>query len=288
MPELPEVEVVKKSLERSITNLTIRKVKINNNNLRYKINNSKFNKLKGKKVISVKRRSKYILINLSNKKTLIIHLGMTGKFFILNQKNKYKRLSFYYESKNKKGKHDHLIFHFNKKIKLVYNDIRRFGFMKVLITKKLDINPHFALLGPEPLSNKFNENYFKSKIFNKEKCVKDLLMDQKFVGGLGNIYVNEILFKSNVHPKKKIYKIDQSKIRDIINNTKLILKKAINLGGSSIKDFEYDNKKKGKFQELFNVYDRKGQKCSKVNCKAIIRKIYLSQRSSYFCNRCQK
>ena len=169
MPELPEVEVVKKSLERKIVGLTIKKVIINNNKLRFKIINQKLLKLANKKILSIERRSKYLIINLTQKKSLLIHLGMTGKFFLDNKKDKIKNLSSFYDSKNKNSKHDHVVFFFKKNKKLIYNDVRRFGFIKVFKTRKLLENSHFKLLGPEPLTKNFNAQYFKKNILNKKK-----------------------------------------------------------------------------------------------------------------------
>ena len=171
MPELPEVEVVKKSLEKKLRNLTIKRVNISNNKLRYKINSRQFNKIKDKKIISIQRRSKYLLINLSGNYTILAHLGMTGKFFIADKSKKYKT-SFYYLLKKKDIKHDHITFFFNKKIKLIYNDIRKFGFIKLYTNKDVFNCSHLASLGPEPLSNNFNLKYFEKFILNKKKKLK--------------------------------------------------------------------------------------------------------------------
>ena len=288
MPELPEVEVVKKSLERKIVGLTIKKVIIYNNKLRFKIINQKLEKLANRKIISIERRSKYLIINLTQKKSLLIHLGMTGKFFLDNKKNKIKNLSSFYDPKNKNDKHDHVVFFLKKNKKLIYNDVRRFGFIKVLKTRKLFENSHFRSLGPEPLSKNFNVQYFKKKILNKKKNIKNLLMDQNFVSGLGNIYVNEILHLSNIKPLRSVQKITFGELKTLIKNTKKILKQSINLGGSTIKDFEYEGGRKGKFQQNFTVYNRKGLECSKKNCIRLIKKINISQRATYYCESCQK
>jgi len=288
MPELPEVEVVKKSLERKIVGLTIKKVIINNNKLRFKIINQKLLKLANKKILSIERRSKYLIINLTQKKSLLIHLGMTGKIFLDNKKDKIKNLSSFYDSKNKNSKHDHVVFFFKKNKKLIYNDVRRFGFIKVFKTRKLLENSHFKLLGPEPLTKNFNAQYFKKNILNKKKNIKNLLMDQNFVSGLGNIYVNEILYLSNIDPHRSVQKITFEELKKIIKNTKKILKESINLGGSTIKDFEYGSGRKGKFQQNFTVYNRKGLKCSEKNCIRLIKKINISQRATYYCESCQK
>ena len=193
MPELPEVEVVKKSLEHKLKNLTIKRVFINNNKLRYRIDNKSFHKLKDFKIISVKRRAKYLLINLNQNLTILAHLGMTGKFFIFDKNKKYKT-SFYYHLKKNDSKHDHLTIFLNKGIKVVYNDIRKFGFIKLFKTQNIYECSHLRFLGPEPLTEDFNVNYVNNYLLNKKKTIKDLLMNQKFVAGLGNIYCNEILF----------------------------------------------------------------------------------------------
>jgi formamidopyrimidine-DNA glycosylase len=288
MPELPEVEVVKKSLESKILNLVLSKVQLNTKKLRYKIISSDFKKIVGKKIISIKRRSKYLLINFSNKITVLVHLGMTGKFFIKESKKNLERVSFYYETNNKNKKHDHIIFNFKKDVTLIYNDVRKFGFIKIIDSKNFLKNKHLNILGPEPLSKEFSFSYFKKKILNKKNNVKNILMDQKFVSGLGNIYVNEILFLSQINPKKKIRGISDKEIKKIVANTKRILKKSIDLGGSSIKDFNDSSGKRGRFQQKFKVYNRQGLMCSSRNCKACVKKTYIAKRSTFYCNICQK
>ena len=227
MPELPEVEVVKKSLENKLKNLTIKKVFITNNKLRYKINNRQFHKIKGKKIISVKRRSKYLLINLNYGLTILAHLGMTGKFFIIDKDERKQKTSFYYSINEKDSKHDHLILHLSKGFKLIYNDVRKFGFLKIFKSKKLFMSEHLKFLGPEPLTKSFNLNYVMKKVSNKSLSIKDLLMSQKFVSGLGNIYCNEILFLCKLRPDKIVKKIKKEKFEKIVKFTKKILKMSI-------------------------------------------------------------
>jgi formamidopyrimidine-DNA glycosylase len=176
----------------------------------------------------------------------------------------------------------------NKNIKLIYNDVRKFGFIKILFTANLKKNRHIKLLGPEPLSKKFDYKYFKSFINKKNKKIKDILMDQKFVAGLGNIYVNEILFFSKLNPNTKAKKLSPIKIKKILFFTKKILKKSIKEGGSSIKDFYDGNGKTGNFQQLFNVYGRDGKECLSSRCYSKITKINISNRATFFCNICQK
>ena len=287
MPELPEVEVVKKSLETKLINLTINRVNISNNKLRYKIDRKQFNKLKSQKITSIQRRSKYLLINLNKNFTILAHLGMTGKFFIIDNNKKYKT-SFYYSLKKEDIKHDHLTFFFNKKIKLIYNDVRKFGFIKIFSSKNVFKCSHLASLGPEPLSSNFNLSYFNKYIFNKKTKIKDLIMDQKFVAGLGNIYCNEVLYLCKINPARTIEKIKQKEVKKIIKFIKIILKKAIQLGGSSIKNFSSTEGQDGNFQQKFNVYGMEKTSCRRLKCLGTIKKVYTSNRSSFFCPKCQK
>ena len=195
MPELPEVEVVKRSLTNKTQNLIIKAVKINDGRLRYKINRNKIKKIIGLKFKKISRRSKYLLFFFNKDIVMLVHLGMTGKFFFVNRKSKKYKTSFYYEiDEEKDNKHDRIIFDLSNNQKLIYNDIRKFGFIKFINRLNLDQNIHLKHLGPEPLSAKFNIGYFKNYIKGKERTIKNLLMDQKFISGLGNIYVNEILF----------------------------------------------------------------------------------------------
>ena len=288
MPELPEVEVVKKSLENKLKNLTIKRVFINNNKLRYRINNRQFYKIKGKKIISVKRRSKYLLINLDQELTILAHLGMTGKFFIIDRYNQKQKTSFYYSIKKDESKHDHLTLYLNKGLKLIYNDVRKFGFLKLFKTKNIFMSEHLKFLGPEPLTKNFHLKYVNKYILNKKTTIKGLLMDQKFVSGLGNIYCNEILFLCKLNPHKIIKTIRKKELKNIVKFTKKILKKSITQGGSSIKNFANTEGVNGSFQQKFNVYNREKSKCNRKNCSGIIQKIYTSNRSSFFCSRCQK
>jgi formamidopyrimidine-DNA glycosylase len=287
MPELPEVEVVKKSLERKLKNLTIKEVFINNNKLRYKINNKELSKIKGLKIISVRRRSKYLLINLEKNITILAHLGMTGKFFIFEKNKKYKT-SFYYSLKKNDSKHDHLTFFLSKGFKLIYNDVRKFGFIKLFESQNIYKCNHLKFLGPEPLNKDFNKNYISNYFLNKKTKIKNLLMNQKFIAGLGNIYCNEILFLCKISPNRIVKKINKQESEKIVKFTKKIIKKSISQGGSSIKDFASAEGESGNFQQEFNVYNREKKKCKTKKCTGIIKKISISGRSSFFCPRCQK
>ncbi len=289
MPELPEVEVVKRSLEKKIQNKIIKNIKINDGNLRYKVNSKELSILAGKKIKSIERRSKFLIIRIEKKLVLLIHLGMTGKFFFIDKNNKKYKTSFYYDlQEGNNQKHDRLVFFLQNNQKLIYNDIRKFGFIKLYLLNNFLKNNHIKKLGPEPLNRDFNFKYFRNYINGRDRSVKNILMDQKFVSGLGNIYVNEVLFLSGVRPIRKVKTLKDLEIYNIIMNIKKILKTSIKLGGSTIKDFSSENGKKGFFQQHFKVYGRKGEKCSNVDCNNTIMRTLVSNRATFFCHKCQK
>lgn len=285
MPELPEVEIVKRSLIKIVNKAKIVDIKIKNKNLRYKIPVNFHEILLNKKIIKISRRSKYIIIHLK-KSILLLHLGMTGKILVVKKKtNEMFKTSFYYDL-NIIPKHNHIYFFLNNNIILIYNDVRRFGFFKLY--KNINEISFLNKLGLEPLSKNFNYAYFKKNIRNKKKNIKNLLMDQSFVSGLGNIYVNEVLHIAKVNPLKVSNKLKNIEIKKITSAIKLILRVAILNGGSSIRDFENTLGKKGNFQQLFKVYGRENKKCSRISCKGKIKRILISNRSSFFCDLCQK
>ena len=289
MPELPEVEVVKRSLTSKIQKLVVEKITVKDEKLRYRINKKKLKILLGLKIIKILRRSKFLLFVFEKNTVMLVHLGMTGKFFFLNKNAKKFKTSFYYNiDESKDNKHNRLIFSLSKKQKLIYNDVRKFGFIKILDKRQLQYNLHLKNLGPEPLGNSFDFKYFKNYLINRNRTIKDILMDQKFVSGLGNIYVNEVLFLSKVKPTKKTYLIKNKEIHKIIKNTKKTLKKAISLGGSSLRDFSSSDGKKGEFQQYFYVYGRKGENCLNRNCNKKIIKTIIGNRATFYCPKCQK
>ncbi len=288
MPELPEVEVVRRSLNELIAGLKINKVSIYDRNLRYKISKQFKKAIQGQKVLSAIRRGKFLLIELKNKNFILIHLGMTGKILIKKKSSNSINFTDYYFNRKIIKKHNHLKIKFSNSIDLIYNDIRKFGFLKILNYKNLESDKHISKLGPEPLSLAFNFSYLKNKCKKKNTYIKNFIMDQKNISGLGNIYSNEILFISSIHPKKMTCKLSDDQISKIVLNTKTILKEAIQLGGSSIKDFNSITGKKGNFQKKFKVYNRADKSCLKAKCKGKIKKLYIGNRSTFYCQNCQK
>ena len=287
MPELPEVEIIRQSLDKNIKQKKVKKVIIRNRNLRFKIplNFSKF--LKNQKITKVDRFSKYLIIHLSNKSYCLLHLGMSGTIHIIfdNKKNFITNTSFY-NSSVLPIKHNHVEVFFED-LKIVYNDPRRFGFFQIINNFDL-LKKRFAHLGPEPFHSKFNLNYIDSFLKGKEKKIKNFLIDQNFVSGIGNIYASEILFLCKINPNKKGYLLQKKDFKKIMIYSKKVLNDAIKKGGSSIRDFKNTSGKKGNFQKDFNVYERNGLSCKRFKCKGIIQKKIISNRSTYFCNICQK
>ena len=286
MPELPEIEIVRRSLNKMINNAKIINVKTSNKNLRYNISCKFLKILINENIIKISRRSKYLIFHLK-KKILLAHFGMSGKLLIMKHSDETLHKTSFYYNLNIHNKHNHIYIKLNNGLTLIYNDIRRFGFFKLYNTTKLKKIKFLSNIGLEPFSKLFNLNYFKNSIKNKKKNIKNLLMDQTFVAGLGNIYVNEVLFMSKIKPLKSCNYLNNKEIKSLILNIKKILKVAISKGGSSIRDFQNASGKKGYFQQSFKVYGQEDKKCSRISCKGKIKKILISSRSSFYCSRCQ-
>ena len=287
MPELPEVEIVRQSLSKNIKGKKINKVLIRNRNLRFKLQSSFENKLKSKFIIKISRFSKYLIIEFENKSYCIIHLGMSGTIHITkNQKNSLLTNTSFYHSPNLPKKHNHIEFFF-KDMKLIYNDPRRFGFFQ-LIQNKNDLKKRFKNFGPEPFHKKFNLDYLMRYFQKKNKNIKSFLLDQKFVSGIGNIYASEILYLSKIHPSKSAKDLNKSECKKIIQNSKKVLIEAIRKGGSTIRDFKNTLGGIGQFQKEFKVYGRNEKNCRRQNCSGTIYKITQANRSTFYCQMCQK
>ena len=287
MPELPEVEVVKQSLDKKIKEKKVKKVLVRNRNLRKKVPLNFEKVFINQKVFKVGRFSKYLILHFSNNKKCLIHLGMSGTIHFIkkNTKNIITNTSFY-SSPELPIKHNHIEIFFDD-CKIVYNDPRRFGFFEIIKNNEL-LKKKFNDLGPEPFHTKYTLDYILSKLRGKQKNIKNFLIDQNFVSGIGNIYASEILFLSKINPAKKAKNLKKIDCRQILKNSIKVLREAINKGGSSIKDFKNISGKQGGFQRAFKVYQREGLKCKRVKCEGIIRKKTISNRSTFFCNSCQK
>ena len=287
MPELPEVEIVKQSLAKNVRNKQIKKVVINNYNLRFKLSKDFSSKINFSKIQYVKRFSKYILFYLDNKSIIVLHLGMSGTIHIIKnwRKNNFTNSSFY-SSPFLPEKHNHVIIFFDN-LKIIYNDPRRFGFFKIIKNKK-KLEHFFKDYGLEPFDKNFNLEYLRKSLKNKKKNIKSYLLDQKFVSGIGNIYANEILYFCKINPFKQSGRLNNKDYKNIILYSKKVLRSAIKKGGSSIKNFANTQGKKGGFQDNFKVYQRDKLKCLRKECTGKIKKKMISNRSVFYCNKCQK
>jgi len=280
MPELPEVETIRRGLQEKIKNKQIKNVVINVDKIVKKPSLGEFiTKIKGKKIKEVDRRGKYIIIYLDSKDKLIVHLGMTGLLiYPYNNKITEKEIN---------PKHNHLIFTFTDDTQLVFNDVRRLG--KIFLVSNIDEVESITKLGVEPLEDYFTEEVF-IQVLNKKKKgkIKPFLMNQKFITGLGNIYANEVLYRSNIHPLRLIFSLNKKEVRNLYQQIKLVLSEAVELRGSTVADEAYRDTDgdKGKFAKKLQVYARKGEPC--IKCGTTIEVIKIEGRSSFFCSRCQK
>ena len=287
MPELPEVEIVRQSLDKKIKQKKVKKVIINNRNLRYKIPLHFSKSLENQKILKVDRFSKYLILNLSNQSYCLIHLGMSGTVHLVDKRRKkFVTNTSFYNSPNLPRKHNHIELIFEN-FKVIYNDPRRFGFFQIIKNPNLLIK-RFSHLGPEPFHFKFDLNYVYYFFKKKDRNIKSLLLDQKFVSGIGNIYANEILYLSKINPNRKASLLKKNDCKKIIVNSKRVLLNAIKKGGSSIRDFKNTLGKEGNFQKDFKVYGREGENCKRVECLGVVKKNIISNRSTFFCNICQK
>lgn len=272
MPELPEVETVCRGLDNALKNKRIEEILLRRNNLRFPLPIDLQHVLIGKSIMAVKRRAKYILFITDSNYLLLAHLGMSGRF-----KN-VSTLPDHYAA------HDHVIIRFSDNTGLIYNDTRRFGMMDILLANQLNTHRLLANLGPEPLDDTFSATYLESQLSSKKAPIKSVLMDQKIVVGVGNIYASEALFLSHIHPLTPASEVAE-KSASLVMSVRNVLQQAIVSGGSSLRDFFDTDGKKGYFQHQFLVYGRKGEKCT--NCSEIIENIRISGRASFFCPTCQ-
>tara|TARA_B100001123_G_C15196761_1_gene981660 strand:+ start:449 stop:1261 length:813 start_codon:yes stop_codon:yes gene_type:complete len=270
MPELPEVETTIKGLN-ILLGLKVIKFNLHTKKLRYIIPNSIFKIHKGSKIINIQRIAKYILVHFNGGYSIVLHLGMSGRLRILN------------EFKNRE-KHDHFAINFENSKILVFNDQRKFGFIDCDKTKKIYNRKYFLALGIDALDNKLNFDYVYKKINHSIVPIKQILLNQKIISGIGNIYANEILFDSKISPFVKGKNLNKKQIVKLICSIRKILKKAIKLGGSSIKNYVSSDGNLGNFQSSFKVYNKEGRKISKF----LIKKSTQYGRATYYCPNIQK
>ena len=283
MPELPEVETVLRGISPILEGNQIDYAQVNRPDLRRPFPNNLAKRLKNRKINFLHRRSKYILIDLSEGETLIMHLGMSGRIMISQ-----KATGNFHHNKTHSQKHDHFILHLKDDHQLTFNDPRRFGVIDLLKTENLELSDMLSQIGPEPLSNSFNEAYFVNTMRSKKTNIKSALLDQRVVAGLGNIYVCEALFRAGISPRRQALRISHKKLSSLVPIIKEILLEAISSGGSSLRDFRSASGNLGYFQHSFDVYGRENQDCYNIECDSKIKRITQAGRSSFYCSNCQR
>ncbi|WP_375616412.1 MULTISPECIES: bifunctional DNA-formamidopyrimidine glycosylase/DNA-(apurinic or apyrimidinic site) lyase [unclassified Bartonella] len=291
MPELPEVETVRRGLESVVTNAKIVSIKLNRRDLRFPFPEAFSERLIGRKIIELGRRAKYLLFHLSHNETILSHLGMSGSWRI-----EHDILRKAFSTRNKLVKHDHFIMDIQTRdgefYHLIYNDVRRFGFMLLVDTDKLYEHPLLNKLGLEPMSNSFSGRYLQKAFVNKKMSLKGVLLDQSIVSGLGNIYVCEALWRSRLSPQRSAFTLASKTTRarefadSLAQNIRNVISEAILSGGSSLRDYMHIDGSLGYFQHAFSVYGREGKEC--LECGAPIIRILQAGRSSFYCSQCQK
>ena len=283
MPELPEVETVRRGLEPAMKNQLIAKADVNRLDLRWPFPPNMADRLTGARVLGLRRRSKYILIDLDSDETLIVHLGMSGRMLVSGI-----QLGQFFLDHPAVEKHDHVVLHMENNARITFNDARRFGMMDLAVTAAVEQHKLLASLGPEPLGNSFDEAYLISAFAGKTAPIKSLLLDQRIIAGLGNIYVCEVLYRAKILPMYKAGGLSKSRIGKILPIIREVLEEAILAGGSSLKDYRQTGGELGYFQHNFQVYDREGLPCASGECTGVIKRVTQVGRSSFYCPICQR
>ncbi|MDT2057308.1 MAG: bifunctional DNA-formamidopyrimidine glycosylase/DNA-(apurinic or apyrimidinic site) lyase [Planktomarina sp.] len=283
MPELPEVETVRRGIESAMQDQVITSAEVNRPDLRWPFPPNMAKRLSGARVVGLRRRSKYILVDLDSDETLIVHLGMSGRMLVSGI-----QVGQFHQEHPAPKKHDHVVFHMENGARVTFNDARRFGAMDLASTAAVEQHKLLASLGPEPLGNSFDETYLIGALSGKNSPIKSTLLDQRIIAGLGNIYVCEVLFRAKISPITKASELSKLRIGKIVPIIREVLEEAILAGGSSLKDYRQTGGELGYFQHNFQVYDQENQLCSSVGCTGVIVRVIQAGRSSYYCPRCQR
>jgi formamidopyrimidine-DNA glycosylase len=293
MPELPEVETVRRGLQPVMEGERIVKAEARRKDLRFPFQKDFVARLTGQTVTSLGRRAKYLMVDLASGDVLLMHLGMSGSFRVIEGEDTNTPGKFHHPRSGDRA-HDHVVFHMSSGAAIVFNDPRRFGYMKIIARRALDDEPLLSGLGPEPLGNEFDAAMLARSCANKKTSLKAALLDQRVVAGLGNIYVCEALFRSLLSPRrlaatlatKKAEPTDHAK--RLVDAIHAVLNQAIKAGGSSLRDHRQTSGELGYFQHSFQVYDREGEKCQTAGCGGIVRRFTQNGRSTFWCPKCQR
>lgn len=295
MPELPEVEIVRRGLEPLLVGRRIVHVEQRRPDLRFPFPERFVERLEGSKVLSLGRRAKYLLARLSTGEALVMHLGMSGRFTVAAPRA--SRAAMIGEFTHDTGcdpAHDHVVLTMQDGTTITYNDPRRFGFMLLVPEEELETHPLFAGLGVEPLGNELSPEYLATKARGRKADLKAFLMDQRIVAGLGNIYVCEALFRARLSPKRPTSSLANGAGRPtdraerLVQAIRSVLRDAIEAGGSTLRDYRRTDGSLGEFQHTFSVYGREGEPCVTPGCRGIVQRIVQAGRSTFYCARCQR
>ena len=293
MPELPEVETVRRGLQPVMEGAKIVKAEARRKDLRFPFQNDFTARLTGQTVTGLGRRAKYLMADLTSGDVLLMHLGMSGSFRVLKGEVSVTPGEFHHP-RNEDRAHDHVVFHMSSGASVVFNDPRRFGYMKIIARNELGEEPLLQGLGPEPLGNEFDADMLAQACHNKKTSVKAALLDQRVVAGLGNIYVCEALYRAHLSPRRLAATLATRKgettdhARRLVEEIHTVLNQAIKAGGSSLRDHRQTSGELGYFQHSFQVYDREGEKCQTPRCGGTIRRFNQNGRSTFWCPKCQK
>lgn len=282
MPELPEVETVRRGMAPAMEGARIARAEVRRDGLRWPFPEGMADRLTGARVKRLRRRSKYILGDLDSGETFLLHLGMSGRVLISGDP-----LGRFVHDHPAPVKHDHVVLHMDNGARVTLNDARRFGAMDLMDTAREGEHMLLAGLGPEPLGNGFDESYLVARLSGRNTPIKSALLDQRIVAGLGNIYVCEALFRAGIHPARKAGRISSRRVAALVPIIRAVLGEAIEAGGSSLRDYRQADGELGYFQHSFRVYGNEGAPCATEGCGAPIRRIVQSGRSSFYCPKCQ-
>lgn len=288
MPELPEVETVRRGLVPVLEGAVIAQAQVNRPDLRWPFPDRMAERLSGARVERLRRRSKYILADLDTGETLIIHLGMSGRMVVSAPEGGRDMLAQFHHLHPAPEKHDHVVLDTDAGARVTFNDARRFGAMDLAPTDKVEDHWLISGIGPEPLGNEFNEAYLIEKFKGRRSPVKSALLDQRIVAGLGNIYVCEALYRARISPLRHAGKIGKARVASLVPIIRDVLTEAIAAGGSSLRDYVQADGELGYFQHTFRVYGREGEPCQTPDCQGIIHRKVQSGRSSFYCPTCQR
>lgn len=287
MPELPEVETVRRGLQPALEGARLVRVEARRPDLRFPLPDGFVQRLTGARIERLERRAKYLMAPLDRGDTLVMHLGMTGRFEIEGGTATARPGQFHY-APPADPKHAHVVFETEAGCRVTYSDPRRFGFMDLIPTDAIARHPWFAAMGPEPLGDGFDAEQLARAFSGRKQSPKTLLLDQRIVAGLGNIYVCEALHAARISPLKPAGKITRPRIGALVEAIREVLTAAIAAGGSTLRDYAAADGALGYFQHSFKVYGREGEPCPRAECRGVVRRIVQGGRSTFFCPVCQK